>query len=568
MTRRLLPWLVLCAIPACSSGAPSPGLPAGSGPAPAPTGTGSPTGYTSDGNVVDDVVIPMIEGAGLSVVPEDNGILCRRMAIDLTGIAPTPDEVAQQCSGHSPQDIAGYFMNKPSGINAPDGSPPYVYINRRWWADQFQYDVAIPNFTFTFYLYVQALDQAVSDLYSGKIMYDAFAKKALASPAFARRFGIFEANHDLIQIASQAYRVFLGREALPSEAQDFGNLWTAWNTQFMNETTSEATYGSQCPSFTNGMGQQNGCLHFELGLDGRECSGVNLASCQSTVMGAGQVVPTAAGFVPFSKLSAPDLSALETAGTLMAAQPEFAEAAADRALEKYLGWWKAGVYRPDYDIPAVRDALVKKLVGDGFDIRKMELEIVTSVLYTQAAALRPNENPNDPIWAFGPTKPFYAEAWLDSIGQALGKNLGGCDFRYNDKNANVVPGYLTPHPSPGVMGSFYLSSAEQMGGCPIASAHSDATGLVPSITRRAVLAQLCPGAFKPAAGATQDAIIGQVSAGFGRPLTADESGVLTSHMSVVADQGCDPMQMSGCNVQALADSLCTSLYATSLFTFY
>ena len=43
----------------------------------------------------------------------------------------------------------------------------------------------------------------VNDLYAGKIPYDAFATKALASPAFARRFGIFEANHDLVQLASQ-----------------------------------------------------------------------------------------------------------------------------------------------------------------------------------------------------------------------------------------------------------------------------------------------------------------------------------------------------------------------------
>src|SRR5207244_11844613 len=115
----------------------------------------------------------------------------------------------------------------------------------RWWADAFAYQSGT-NPASTYYTYVRALDQLVADLYAGRIGYDTFVKKALGSPAFARRFGVFEANHDLVQIASQAYRVFLGREPLPSEAEDFGNLWRGWTTQFMNETVAEQTY-PDCP---------------------------------------------------------------------------------------------------------------------------------------------------------------------------------------------------------------------------------------------------------------------------------------------------------------------------------
>ncbi|HZU81542.1 MAG TPA: hypothetical protein VE987_01440, partial [Polyangiaceae bacterium] len=400
-------------------------------------GDGCPPGGCT--NVIDAVVLPMLKQNGLPFVAEDPAVLCRRLAIDLTGLAPDTGEIADQCVGHTPLEVATYFMNKPSGANVPDGSPPYVYVNRRWWADRFQYDSGT-NPASTYYTYVRALDAIAGDLYAGRIGYDAFARRALASPAFARRFGIFEANHDLVQIASQAYRVFLGREALPSEAEDLGNLWRGFTTKLMDEATSEATY-PDCPVQYDQNMKRNGCRHYEVGLMGSQCAGANEAACQSTVLGPGQVLPSTATFVRYDALSTADLAQLETPGRLMAAQPEFAEAAVDAALLKYLGWWKAGWYRPDFDLPPVRDALVAKFVADGYDVRKLELEIVTSALYTQAAALAPSENAMDPIWAVGPTKMAYAEAWLDSVGQATGRKVGGCDYRFTSNGAARIAGY-------------------------------------------------------------------------------------------------------------------------------
>jgi hypothetical protein len=515
--------------------------------------------------VIDAVVIPMLQANGLAPVAEDPAVLCRRLAIDLTGLPPTTDEAQSQCAGHSPLDIATYFMNKPTGANAPDGTPPYVFVNRRWWADLFEYNVGLSAST-TFYPYVRDLDQAVADLYGGRIGYDAFAKKALGSPAFARRFGIFEANHDLVQIASQAFRVFLGREALPSEAEDFGNLWRGWTTKYMNEADAEAHYGD-CPVAYDQQMNKIGCRHYELGLAGAQCAGENLAGCQSTVLGAGQVAPSVATFTRWAELTPADLAQLDTAGTLIAAQPEFAEAVVDRALLKYLGWWKAGFFRPDYDVPAVRDALVKKLISDGYDLRKMELEIVSSVLYTQSAALG-DRSPTVPIWAFGPTKLLYAEAWLDSVGQALGKQLGGCDFRYSGNGAAKISDYLAFPRSKGIAGNFYLANAQNMGGCPVESTHGDASGLVPAVTRRVVLAQLCPGAIMPPADGTLEGLVKAAFGGVGRPPGDAELNILVTHMGVVADGGCDPAQLSSCAWQPLADGLCTSLYASSAFTYY
>src|SRR5579871_2644366 len=121
------------------------------------------------GNVVDAVIVPMLAQHGLTAIPEDPAILCRRMAIDLTGIAPTPAEQANQCKG-APRDVATYFMNKTSAPNLPtmavdnagqpiaaDPTTPYVWVNRRWWADRFQYQAGT-NPASTFYVYVRDLD--------------------------------------------------------------------------------------------------------------------------------------------------------------------------------------------------------------------------------------------------------------------------------------------------------------------------------------------------------------------------------------------------------------------------
>ncbi len=528
------------------------------------TPTPAPAGPT---NVVDQVVIPMLNQNGFAVSVEDPAILCRRLAVDLTGVAPSPADQAA-CAGLAPAAMADYFMNKPSGPNAPDGSPPYVFVNRRFWADSFQYETSFQVAT-TFYSYSRDLDALVGDLYSGKISYDVFARRALGSPAFARRFGIFEANHDLVQLASQAYRVFLGREALPSEAEDFGNLWRGWSTKFMDEATAETAYPG-CPQVLNQLMQPVGCRHYELGLDGTQCADAQLAACESTVLGPAAAAPTALTFVRWSELNDTDLTMLETPGRLIASQPEFAEAAVDRALAKYLGWWKAGTYRPDFDVPAVRDALAAKFVADGFDIRKLELEIVTSVLYTQRAALGPNQLPTDPLFAFGPTKALYAEAWLDSVGQALSKQLGGCDWRYESVGTGVskIDGFLNFPISTGIAKSLYFNDAQNMGGCPVASVHGDNSGLVPSVTKRVALASLCPGSFKPQSGLALDALAKLEFAGIGRAPNSTELQTLVTRMSVPADGGCDPAALAACKTQALADALCTSLYASSLFNYY
>ena len=547
----------------------NPGADAGGG---TDAGGGRDSGYVWDGgtfsNVVDGVIIPMELENGLPVVEEDPGILCRRLAIDLNGITPTASEISGICAQTPPQ-IVDYYMNKASGPSSPS-SPPYVYVNQRWWADSFQYQPRGAGTSFpTFEFYILDLDALVGQLYAGTIQYDEFTRRALASPAFARRFGIISnVNHDLIQIASQAYRVFIGREALPSEAQDFGNLWGGWAVNYVVATVGDAGF----PTCTQ-TGDTDGCRHDAVGLDGRQCAGLQALTCESTVLGPYAAIPGTLGFVEYTDVnhgfSAADEQTAEAPGRAFIAQREWAEAAVDRVLVKYLGWWKAGVYLPDFQVPAVRDALVQYFINNGYDIRALEKEVLTSVLYTQQAALQPGQQPANPLWAYGPTKVMYGEAWLDSLGQALGKKLGGCDYRFLADPYVGTASFTYQYPlSAGVSANYYPGQASLMGACPTAAPHGDPTGLLPAATRRAVTATLCPGAFKPTSGMALDALANLEFSTVGRNANAWEVQDIVMHLEVPADGSCDPNNLNACALQGIADGLCGGLFASAAFTYY
>lgn len=522
----------------------------------------SSTPETAD-NVIDAVLRPMLTDDGITAEIEDDAFLCRRLSIDLDGIPPSPFELEASCLGKSPREMALYFMNKPTAPHVPDGSTPYVWVNRRWWADAFQYQSTL-NLGTTWLTYVRQLDGLVADLYAGRIGYDEFARRALASPGFARRFGVFEFNHDLVQLASQAWRIFFGREALPSEAADFGNLWRGWSTGYASDAQSKGYYPAECASYN--------CEHYEVGLTGYACAGVKQISCESTVLGSGAVLPSQPAFVRWDDLLPDDRDALEEPGRLMAERREFAEAAVDRALTKYLGWWKTSVYRPDSDIPAVRDALVAKFIADGFDIRALELEIVSSLLYAQRANRTDGSAPNRPLWSYGPIKMVYAEAWLDSVALATGKALGGCDFRFSDTSPDAVtdaiPILYRFGRSPGISALFYADTAHDLGGCPIATVHGSPSGLVPAVTRRVALARICPGAFVPSRGTRVEQLVHRVYDGLGRPPTPDEMALWLTHIGDLAEERCISRRPGDCDLQTVADQLCQAIFATAQFNYY
>jgi hypothetical protein len=174
------------------------------------------------------------------------------------------------------------------------------------------------------------------------------------------------------------------------------------------------------------------------------------------------------------------------------------------------------------------------------------------------------------MWASGPTKMLYAEAWLDSVGLATGKPLGGCDFRFDDPapqaySSAIIVRYAFAT-APDLDSAFYVGVAQGLGGCPIAAPHGSPAGLVPSVTRRVALARICPGAFTPPSGSSPEALIALEYDGLGRPPTADEIAVWTRALTDPTRGGCAPT--STCDLAALATQLCESLFATAQFNYY
>src|SRR5262249_33008184 len=81
---------------------------------------------------------------------------------------------------------------------------------------------------------------------------------------------------------------------------------------------------------------------------------------------------------------------IDKLGAAIVARPDFWEAGADREIGRFIGWWKDGVRRPDFDLPEVRSALAGELKRTG-SVRAIQRLIVTSPIYT--APPRPPAGP-------------------------------------------------------------------------------------------------------------------------------------------------------------------------------
>lgn len=529
-------------------------------------------------NAVDKVVVPLLRTSGREPSVEVPEILCRRLAIDLTGATPSAAEVTQRCTGRTPAEMVDYFMSKPQAPHVPAGSVPYAYVGRRAWSEIFGYRVIEYDLTTSFYADVMELDDLVRKLYEGSLAYDRFAVEALISPAFLRRFGLVNTvTSDLTQIAATAVRIFLGREALPSDANDLGNLWRPFTLQSVGVTQARARY-PQCTY----------CAHLAVTVRNGACGGTEALLCQSTALGPLRLgalsVPTVpVGSLPLrpSEITGAAGAELRRIGELFVRRREFAEAIVDRVLTRYLGWWLAGVYRPDYELPTVRDALVDSFIKGGYKLRSLEREVLTSVLYTQAQALRPGDITEAPLWAHGPTKQLQAEPFVDTLAAMTGVNLGGCDFRfaagYNaqgifDGRSRILAAYSFPT-TPGLETGFYVNTVRKLGGCPGGAERGEPSGLVPAQAKREALLRICTNAvaqntltprldpaLAPELGLPQLLEI-QVLRLLGRQPTKDEIAALNK----LAAEACPSGR---CDYKAVASQLCMALLASSKVNFY
>jgi hypothetical protein len=527
-------------------------------------------------NVIDRLVVPLLRTGGREPTQESPEVLCRRLSIDLNGIAPSAAEVTQRCIGRTPAQMVHYFMNKPQAVNVPGGEAPYVYVGRRFWSEIFAYRVIEYDLNTTFYADVLELDGLVKKLYEGTLSYDRFATEALIAPAFLRRFGFQISSIDTSQTAAAAVRIFLGREALPSDAVDLGSLWRPFAVQNVGPTQARAKY-PECIY----------CTHYAITVRNGACAGNEALLCQSTALGPIRLGPLTAPTVPTpglparpGELTGATATELRRIGELFVKRREFAEAIVDRVLVRYLGWWASGVYRPDYELPAVRDALVDHFIKGGYKLRELEREVLTSVLYTQAAALRAGDIAEAPLWAHGPTKQLLAEPYLDTLAAAAGVDLGGCDFRfaagYNaqgvfDQRTRPSVSYTFPV-TPGFDAGTYVSTARKLGGCAGGAEKGEPAGLVAAQAKREALLRICNSpqvqatlvpkleGLAPAQGLPK-LLDHQLQLIFGRPATSPEKALwLMSEPEACAGGRCDYKQVGS--------QLCMALFGSSTVNFY
>jgi hypothetical protein len=508
-------------------------------------------------NLVDEASCPYVQGEGVEPTPAGEIELCRRYFVDLVGRVPTLDEVAATCSGRTPEEIVDELM-------AGDG---YVQLGRRVWADELRMTSQI-----SYYEYIEQADALVQDLYRGDILLPEFAIEIATHPAFTSRFD----GQDLV---GYNFQMFLGRDAAPHERLGLHGLWRSW-------IPGEAVHPDYYFPYLVQRVDTTLCAYLP-------------ALCHTELWGHHSVVipqpfPASEDYelnvLDLAELGDDEWAELQTPGVLITQQPTFYETAADKALERYLGY-DAGV-----QMPLVQQALVTLANDTAGDVRALEREILTSQLYTMAAAAPdPDGTPADegtPDYWHGPTKHMTAEAWLDSLELLTGFELGSCDprfpeplagepypgapfeeYRFHPNEFPKDPAYPASANWPNFL---YAALAWRIGGCPnqVAQTRFTGTGVMISLAHAQNLqlncgymapdAPLLPVSFS--AGATDAEALREIAThmidvvSLGEPPAGIDAAIDDAVDGCLADDDCD--------AELFAIQTCDALMQSAPFLFY
>lgn len=429
--------------------------------------TGEPASACEDmtfDNVIDEAACDFIQGEGVEPPEADSVEFCRRAYIDLLGVSPTDIEYEADCKWSTKDEIVDDFMSRPD----------YVLVSQRMWGDVFHFTSAI-----THHQYIADLDALVAELYLGNISYDVFAELSATHPAFLGRW-------DGLDLVGFSFLAFLGRDANPAERLALEPLWHMWGERDMPH-----------PNQSNAR---------NVVLDTRMCAAPNEADCYSDYWEEHTVIiPTPVpgdmnsdgpNVIDQANLTPEQWNQLRLPGRLISEHSTFYEAYVDRALQRYLG------YDAGAELPTVRQALVDMLEANGGNIREIDREILTSVLYTSTNQFDEGEvaNPDDwapPYW-HGPVKQMDAEDWLRTAAKLTGVELGSCDHRYPEVQSG--PSGLHPHGYPTMAGGApdyeFRDKAQLLGGCPdhVTQFRERRTGLIAALTQATLTTELCEAA--------------------------------------------------------------------------
>jgi len=412
-------------------------------------------------NVVDEAACPEIQGVGIEPVEADGIEFCRRAFVDLLGESPTATEYEQECKWRSKDELVDAFMARPE----------YIVTSQRMWADLFQMNSAV-----THWGYIADLDAKAGELHAGTMTLGQFAELAGTHPGFLGRW-------DGLDLVAFSFRAFLGREATPGERLALEPLWHLWEERDAPD-----------PMQANAKA---------VVVDTNNCAAPYESACNSDFWGDQTVLvdPPMPGatdpeqnVIDQANLSDAQWTTLRTPGRLISEQANFYESYVDRALERFLG------YDAGAELPLVRQALVDLMIETQGNVRAVDREILTSILYTSTNRYEEAEDPDaetwDPPYWHGPIKQMDAEDWLKSAYKLAGLPPASCDHRYPDVQSGS--GGFHPHTYPTMEGTStpdytFRDKAQLLGGCPdrIGQFREARTGLIAALTQATLTAELC-----------------------------------------------------------------------------
>lgn len=479
-------------------------------------------------HVIDRLLIPRLRALHIPAREAPPAELCRRMSIDLIGRIPKPEEL-EACRAKPPRAMAETLMN----------SPEYARAQQRGWGELIGYDLNDQNW----YGDVVDIDRLIGSAYSigNTLSYSELATRIAVHPAFY-------ALHQDDDWTANIFSVFLGRTARPDELAGMRPLLGIWQRRafcdgvlwfqaYRDAGGDKAEANDFCETNVPGIewvadfctcepgyASPTGCRATALGREvdfGTEgCVRATEHESEANFVRLGSISPgqhakvcpdgserpqcadrrlrfdfdAGTGKVRGALPLLPAPSQLQRArlhqlGEALAARTDFWEAAADRELKRFLGWYKEGFRKPDSDLPAVRRVVAEHLRRTG-SLPSTQALIVTSLLYDAPAeppkgtARAPQrsegqgmvESDETPAWVLGPTKLLAAESWLDSLAIAtIGESVGYCDYRFvaggvtgpNREAADrrLIATARSPLEGNAFTDESYFAAAQQLGGC-------------------------------------------------------------------------------------------------------
>jgi hypothetical protein len=477
------------------------------------------------------------------------------MYLDLTGVVPSPEELAATCEGKTPREIATALMD----------TPGFVEHAQELWGETLGYEPAQVDGK-----WLADADAVVALLMKGELGYDAFAKRLLGSPLFAvgarlpRSDVLVDEDRFFPQAARRAIKVFLGRDPIAFEDVALGKLFSPWKKTIK---ILNGDYGRAEPF-----------------LDPTACP------CNTSVFGVSTELhipldaPTT--WDDLAPNVSPELRAeLDKVGALFVAQDPFWAQGTDLALGMYLGWWKSTQALDQSLLPEVELALGERLRKDPrHSFRDLVLEIVTSALYTRSNAVLGKAPVDYPVYCTGPLRMQRPEAYVSSLGKLLGLFVGRCDHRTYEARGNFYadgsegsffPDALRSDVASDVVTlgvpDYHYVAASGMGGCSGGAARSEEPTMQMVFGASPVASALCEKSqlLLPAGTSGSDTSAAAVSATvahvfvrmIGRVPTPTERAAVEKDVAACGAS-------SPCGAQTVSANVCSALARSTDFATY